>query len=229
MIMSFESYRGVAYLDPTVWASIGYGYSMRNANHWAYKKAIANDGGITEEEAWQLIGEYIAANQGQYAKNIGTAVPQNVFNGLASFWYQHGAGRRPSGVDVKSLAAQGNWNAIAQAVRDHGSDRARRNAEAQLIANGCYPKYIVSKGSAKVREEQTIGGIRALGQALRSPGGTNGNRGWQGRVGGSGPSGSMNEVTMQQARRLLFIYTGDERPAVADAAKRALGQGTGQR
>jgi len=233
LIMTFEAYRGVAYLDPTVWASIGYGFSMRDQNHWAYKKAIDVNGGLTEDEAWTLINEYIQANQGQFARNIGGPVPQNVFNGLASFWYQNGGGRQPGvagGRDMgplRQLVSQKNWNGIAQLVRSHPGEASRRNLEAQLIANGCYPKYIVSKGSAKIREERVIEGIRSLAQGLRNPGGYNGNRGWQGRVGSSGPSTGMNEVTAAQARRLLFQYSGDPRTAVADAAKRSMGGGTG--
>ena len=92
-----------------------------------------------------------------------------------------------------------------------------------MIANGCYPYQIVSKGTAKIREERTVEGVRALGNALRSPGGQSGNRGYSFATHGNRPTAAPNQYTTTQAKRLLQLYTSDPRPLVADAAKRALG------
>ena len=80
-----------------------------------------------------------------------------------------------------------------------------------------------SKGSAKIREERTVEGIVALGNALRSPGGASGNRGYTFATHGNQPHLSPNQITTNQARRLLQLYSSDPRPAVSGAAKRALG------
>lgn len=228
MISCFELYRGVAYKDgPQGYASIGYGRLLAEKSEPLVAKAHDVKGGITEEEAWAALQRYKSTYEaGVNRLSGGKPMPQNVFNGICSFLYQNGQGRTTAGgQDLQSLISANNWTGVASAIASHGSDRHRRAAEAQLIVNGCYPYRIVSKGSTQIREEKTIEGMRALGGALRDPGGVNGNRGYNFRTHGNNPSMLPNEITSQQARRLLFIYSGDPRPAVADAAKRLLGTG----
>ena len=154
----------------------------------------------------------------------GKPIPQNVFNGLLSYVYQHGPGKMTAGgQDLRTLVQAGNWQGVATALRNQGDGADRRSIEGQLIVNGCYPKHIVSKGSAKIREERTVEGIVALGNALRSPGGASGNRGYTFATHGNQPHLSPNQITTNQARRLLQLYSSDPRPAVSGAAKRALG------
>lgn len=229
MIACFELYRGVAYKDgPQGYASIGYGRLLAERSEPLVAKAHDPNGGITEEEAWAALQRYKSTYEaGVNRLSGGKPLPQNVFNGICSFLYQNGQGRTTAGgKDLKQLISSGNWSAVASAIASHGGDRHRRALEAQLIVNNCYPHRIVSKGSAKIREEKTIEGIRALGGALRSPSGVNGNRGYNFRTHGNNPSVPPDQITSQQARRLLFVYAGDPRPAVADAAKRLLGTGS---
>ena len=224
LIICNELYRGTAYKDHKAgWASIGYGRLMQNSSDVFFSKAHAIGGGITEDEAWTGWDSYIGYYEGVVrAAAGGKPIPQNVFNGVLSLAYQCPACVSKNGAVGQALQS-GNWQAVATAVRNAGHGAERRAKEAQLIANGCYPYQIVSKGTAKIREERTVEGIRALGNALRSPGGMSGNRGYSFATHGNRPSATPNEITTSQARRLLQAYSGDSRPLVADAAKRALG------
>jgi GH24 family phage-related lysozyme (muramidase) len=224
LIICNELYRGTAYKDHKAgWASIGYGRLMQNSSDVFFSKAHAMGGGITEEEAWSGWDSYIGYYEGVVrAAAGGKPIPQNVFNGVLSLAYQCPACVSKNG-SVGQALQSGNWQAVATAVRNAGHGAERRAKEAQLIANGCYPYQIVSKGTAKIREERTVEGIRALGNALRSPGGQSGNRGYSFATHGNRPSATPNELTTSQARRLLQSYSSDPRPLVADAAKRALG------
>lgn len=226
-IASFELYRGTPYRDHKAgYASIGYGRLLAEKGEPFIARAHdEQNGGITEEEAWAGLSRYL----GQYEAGVrklsgGKPLPQNVFNGLLSYIYQHGPGKMTAGgQDLRPLVQAGNWQAVATALRNQGDGADRRSIEGQLIVNGCYPKHIVSKGSAKIREERTVEGIHALGGALKSPGGQNGNRGYSFATHGNQPRSTPNQITQNQARRLLQLYSSDPRPAVSGAAKRALG------
>jgi len=231
MICCFELYRGTPYKDGNQgYASIGYGRLLAEKSEPFLAQAHnEGQGGITEEEAWAGLQRYKSTYEaGVNRLSGGRPIPQNVFNGICSFLYQNGQNRTTAnGQDLKQLISDGNWGRVAQAIQGHGGDRHRRSLEAQLIVNGCYPFHIVSKGSARIREEKTLEGIRALGGATRSPGGVNGNRGYSFATHGNSPRTTPNQITQNQATRLLRIYAGDPRPAVADAAKRLMGGGQG--
>ncbi len=228
LITCFELYRGTPYADGNQgYASVGYGRLLAEKTEPLLAKAHDPQGGITEDEAWSALQRYKNTfEQGVLRLSGGKPIPQNVFNGLLSFLYQNGQNRTTAnGQDLRELVSSGNWGKLAQAIQGHGSDRHRRAMEAQLIVNNCYPFRIVSKGSARIREEKVLEGIRALGGALKNPGGVNGNRGYSFATHGNRPSIPPNNITQYQASRLLRIYAGDSRPAVADAAKRLLGGG----
>ena len=234
-----EAYLGVGYLDGAgSYATIGYGRNVRGkgepyASEGSYQAVHDPNGGWTEEQAWNAMsGYYNREFAAPVIRQAGGPIPQNVLNGIADFCYQHGTGYASSSKygPLPDHIKNHDWAAAATYIRSFTSDRGRNNLRSQLIMNNCYPSGIISKGTAKFREEKTIQGIARLGSALRNPHGPNGNRGYdfnrlgQNTVGGNNTG---DQITMAQARRLLFVYTGDPRPAVADAAKRALGGGGG--
>ena len=224
LIICNELYRGTPYLDKgNGWASVGYGRLMQSSSDIFFSRAHNINGGITEEEAWSGWDSYIDYYEGVVrAAAGGKPIPQNVFNGVLSLAYQCPACVKKGG-SISQALQSGNWQSVATAVRNAGHGPERRAKEAQLIANGCYPYQIVSKGTAKIREERTVEGVRALGNALRSPGGQSGNRGYSFATHGNRPTAAPNQYTTTHAKRLLQLYTSDPRPLVADAAKRALG------
>lgn len=229
MIACFEAYRGTAYQDgPNGYASVGYGRLLTEKNDSLFSPSHSPSGGVTEEEAWSALQQYKSIyEKGVLRLTGGKPLPQHVFNGVMSFLYQTGENRTlANGEDLSALFAKGDYPAVARAIQGHGKaqDASRRSLEAQLIVNNCLPFRIVSKGSAKVREEKLLEGMRALGSAIRHPGGHNGNRGYTFAVKGNTlPSGATpNSITSQQAKSLLTKYAADERPAVSGLARQLL-------
>jgi lysozyme len=151
-----EGWRERYYLDPVGIPTIGYGFTWRSAafrRWWAENrpgKTFNSSASITRHEGNEILVKLFDEEYGAAVnKFLGKAVPQHVFDAMASVTYNCGAGclrwkwaAAAKGGDYKKAAAILSTTAVTAKrngvrVRLPGLVR-RRSEEASLLANGAY-------------------------------------------------------------------------------------------